>query len=322
LLEKQGDFVGVIEQYREAASIQGKPELQAQYEAAQQRVKAHIQSLKATGHAVEAAELESRLGAMSARGKNPAADWQDAVKAALKARNSGRPDEALTLMASAVSLAEKLQPRDWRLVEAIGQLAGFYQSQQKFTEAAAEYQRQLMVSEEVFGAQSPENAGPLMWLGNNSLLQHDYVSAERFYLRALELNEKTFGPTNYRVTGDLDALAALYVAQRKFEKAEPMLWRSLTIHESLYGFDDPKLWSDNLRLGDMYSQWGKFDKAEPYYRKLLALHEKDYGADDPRLCATLQVLANVLTNLGKVEEAQQLRQRIQVLMAARDQKRP
>lgn len=101
-----------------------------------------------------------------------------------------------------------------------------------------------------------------------------------------------------------------------------MLWRSLTIHEALYGFDDPKLWSDNLRLGDMYSQWGKFDKAEPYYRKLLTLHEKDYGVDDPRLCATLQVLANVLTNLGKVEEAQQLRQRIQVLMAARDQKRP
>ena len=71
LLEKQGDFVGAMEQYRAAASIQGKPELQAQYEAAQQRVKAHMQSLKGTGHAAEGVELESRLEAMSAPGKTP-----------------------------------------------------------------------------------------------------------------------------------------------------------------------------------------------------------------------------------------------------------
>lgn len=321
LLEKRGEFVGMMEQYREAASIQGHPEWQAQYEAAQQRVMAHVQSLKATGHAAEAVELESRLEAMSAAGKNPEADWRDAVKTALAARNAGRPEEALAAMTKAVSLAEKLQPRDWRLVEAIGQLAGFYQSQQKFAEAAAQYQRQLVVTAEVFGPQSPENAAPLTWLGNNSLLQHDYVSAERFYLRALELTEKTFGPTNYRVAGSLNDLAAMYIAQRKFEKAEPLLWRSLTIDEALYGFDNPNLWADNMRLGDMYSKWGKFEKAEPYYRKLLALHEKSYGADDPRLCPTLQALANVLTNVGKVDEAQQLRERSQVLMAAMGQKR-
>ena len=160
-------------------------------------------------------------------------------------------------MSKAVSLAEKLQPRDWRLVEAIGQLAGFYQSQQKFTEAAAEYQRQLVVSEEVFGPQSPENAGPLTWLGNNSLLQHDYVSAERFYFRALELNEKTFGRTNYRITDSLNQLGAMYIAERKFEKAEPVLWRSFTIDEALQGLDSPNLWVDNMRLGDMYSKWGQ-----------------------------------------------------------------
>jgi Tetratricopeptide repeat len=192
---------------------------------------------------------------------------------------------------------------------------------QKFAEAAAEFQRQLAVTAEVYGAESPENADPLTRLGSNALLQHDYVSAERDYFRALELTEKTLGPTNYRVKGNLDLLAEAYVAQRDFQKGEACLQRALAIDEALYGADNSNLWSGNLRLGDMYSKWGKFKEAEPYYRKLLALHEKDFGADDPRLCPTLEVLATVLTNLGRIDEAQQLRKRSQALMMAMNQKR-
>src|SRR5438105_3623628 len=108
-------------------------------------------------------------------------------------------EDSQAFLRTAVSLAEKLQPRDYRLTRTIGQLGRMYQNQQKFPEAAGEFRQQLAVTEEIYGAQSPENATPLMLLGTNALLQHDYISADRYYSRGLELNEKTFGPTSWRV---------------------------------------------------------------------------------------------------------------------------
>ena len=157
LLEKQGDFVGALGQYRQAAEIQHDDQMQAQYQSAEQRVNAHIQLFKSTGRSGEAAELESRLAAMRVISKNPAAEWQAAVDAGIKARGPDSVDKAQALFESAVALTEKLQPRDWRLIRTIGQLGATYQNAQKFSEAAAQFQRQLAVTTEVYGAQSPEN---------------------------------------------------------------------------------------------------------------------------------------------------------------------
>ena len=43
-----------------------------------------------------------------------------------------------------------------------------YQNWQKFSEDAATFQRQLAVTAEVYGAESPENATPLTNLGSNA----------------------------------------------------------------------------------------------------------------------------------------------------------
>ena len=96
---------------------------------------------------------------MRATSKNPAAEWQAAVDEGIKARGPDSVDKAQALFESAVALAEKLQPRDWRLIRTIGQLGATYQNAQKFSEAAAQFQRQLAVTTEVYGAQSPENGG-------------------------------------------------------------------------------------------------------------------------------------------------------------------
>jgi hypothetical protein len=110
---------------------------------------------------------------MSVPGKNPEADWQAAVDAGLAVMRTGNFDEGQARFRTALALAEKLQPRDWRFIRTIGQLAGMYQNGQKFAEAAAEYQRQLAVTAEVYGAESPENADPLM--GGISAASHPYL---------------------------------------------------------------------------------------------------------------------------------------------------
>ena len=319
-LEKKEDLIGALEQYRLAAETQRDDKARAQYAAAQKRINAHIQSLKVSGHSGEAAELESRLTATYAASNNPEAEWQASVDAGIDALGKGHYEDSQAFLRTAVSLAEKLQPRDYRLTRTIGQLGHMYQNQQKFPEAAGEFRRQLAVTEEIYGAQSPENATPLMLLGTNALLQHDYISAERYYSRGLELNEKTFGPTSWRVETDLLQLAEAYVHHRSFEKAEQCLQRALAINETLYGPDNYNLEHNTRRLGDLYSQWGKFDKSEPYYRRMLALEEKQYGPDSQMITPTLQLLADVLTNLGRVDEAQQLRKRSQALVMARGQK--
>jgi len=138
-LEKKEDLIGALEQYRLAAETQRDDKARAQYAAAQKRINAHIQSLKVSGHSGEAAELESRLTATYAASNNPEAEWQASVDAGIDALGKGHYEDSQAFLRTAVSLAEKLQPRDYRLTRTIGQLGHMYQNQQKFPEAAGEF---------------------------------------------------------------------------------------------------------------------------------------------------------------------------------------
>ena len=103
--------------------------------------------------------------------------------------------------------------------------------------AEAAYERELKVTEEIYGAQSANLAAPLQSLGRNALMQKDYASAEKFFFRAVDVNEKVYGEGSDKVAHSLLIAASVYIAQKDYAKAETYLVRALNIDESLFGHD-------------------------------------------------------------------------------------
>ena len=318
LLEKKGDFAGALEEYRHSADLQPDNAGQDEYKAAQQRFDERIKSLRAAGKSGEADSLQASLAAKGAEAQGLERQWNDALDEVRRDLSARRNDDAEKSAQSALALAERLRPRDRRLLQTIETLARVFIFENKLSEAQVQWQRQLDVSQELFGPLSLDNAHALEGLGGTAYLQKDYASAVNFYSRAIEISEKTLGPTEPRLLLELSWLAMTYQSQGAFDKAEPLILRALQARET--SGEHPIVVEQSVRqLGQLYFAWGKLDKAETYCRRSLAMLEKQYGASSPMLADSLQALADVLTKQNREPEAAQLRRRREVVLASEGQ---
>jgi tetratricopeptide (TPR) repeat protein len=319
-MEKKGDWSAAIDEYHKAALLDSSVDLRAkivraddlnpqnEYKYAQERLKEHIASLKAAGKTSQAAQLEA-----SVRGAEAAPSLSEKLDAALQAgakANSQRHfDEATLDYKQAVEIAEKIQPRDQRLASALDHLGNEYFGQDPAAAEAA-YERELKVTEEIYGAQSANLAAPLQSLGRNALMQKDYASAEKFFFRAVDVNEKVYGEGSDKVAHSLLIAASVYIAQKDYAKAETYLVRALNIDESLFGHDGVDLLMPLASVCTLYDKWGKPDKLEPCDRQLLVVLEKQFGPNSPQLVSTLTSEAQALRNLGRAKEAADVEDRL------------
>ena len=325
-LEKKGDWADAMDQYRKAsladASIDLRtkivrldaPDPQNEYKTAQGRLNEHIASLKAAGKSAEAAKLEASIQGLKASAG--ISEQLDAViQEGLQANEARHFDEAKADFQKAVDLAAQLQPHDQRLVTALDYL-GNENIGQNPAAAEAAFERELKVTEELYGAQSPNMGAPLESLGNNALIQKDYASAEKFYFRAVDLNEKAYGEGSDKVADTLVVATRVYLAQKDYEKAVPYLLRAVNIDESLLGKDSMRLAMPLTTLCYMYDQWKKPTKSEPCYRQLLIIGEKQFGANSPMLSPLLASESQALRALGRPTEADDVDQRLASIRAA------
>ena len=204
--------------------ISPNPELQ--YKSAKERFHQHLASLKAAGESAEAAKLEASVAALKAD-----TGLTEQIDAAMQAGSSSlmqrQWDESVRNYKQAVELGEKLQPHDGRLAIALGELGRITMGLQQFAEADSYFHRQMKVSEELYGAQSPMLSEPLQNLGMEAFAQHDVASAQQFFNRAIDLNLKAYGENSSGVSNSLRTLAGMYAFQKDFAKAEPILLRPL-----------------------------------------------------------------------------------------------
>lgn len=206
-LEKKGDWPGALENYRQAALDEpphkmGIPQLvfnaQHKYASAKERFQTHLASLRSSGKSAEAAALESRL---RERDSTAGLDekYHNAMQASAQAVTEKRFEDAETSAKEAIAIAEKLQPQDGRLSEAVGQLANVYSWRMDLKNALDTYKRQLLLAEKVYGPQSPQLARPLGNMAMTAVGLKDFASAEALFTRAIEVNEKTYGENSVGV---------------------------------------------------------------------------------------------------------------------------
>jgi superkiller protein 3 len=323
--EKKGDWATAIVLYRQAAATDttinshgsavrlDTPESQVEYEAAQNRLHAHLAHLRAAGKTAEAASLEASITSMQAS-SGLSEKLNLAMQAAFEAHSKRQFDEARRDYAKAVDLAEKLQPHDQRLASALNYLGMEYLGQD-FTKADEAFSRELKVVEELYGPQSPNVAGPLQSLGGSAFTQKNYAAAQKYYLRALEANEKGYGEMSTQVAMSLMPLAQLFFMQKQYDQAEPYLLRAVKI------YDSPPMQGDNMAmmpvdaLAHLYETWGKPEKAQLLEQRMISTIEKLYGPDSRFLVPVLTRQANSLRSLGRRDDAAQIDKRIQTIQA-------
>ena len=325
-LEKKGDWVAAMDEYRRAAgedaSVDARGKIrrcddrdpQRDYKDAQQRLAAHIAALKSAGKSTEAAELETN--ARSKQGATSLSEQLDAaMQAGAEADKLKHYDEALRHYQEAVQAAEKLQPHDMRLVTALDYVGNHYLGQNPAAAQSA-YERELKTAQELFGPQSSNLTGPLQSLGRNELIQKNYAAAEKFFFRAVDLNEKVFGEGSNKVAESLVQATSVYFVQKDYAKAEPYLLRAVRIAEALYGADNIGMVVPRAKLCALYDHWEKPDKAAACDQQLLVVLEKQYGAKSPVLVSTLVSEAKAFRSLGRSQEADKMDERVASIRAA------
>ena len=323
--EKNGDWIAALGNYRQASSDQPSMKVTGDnylrvdahnlYNLALQRFQKHLAELRSSGKSAEASALEAKWNS-SKSSSNLDAAYHDALQESQSALQQQRYDAAEIAAKKAIAIAEKIQPSDARLAEAIGQLGNVYAWRRDLKNASETFKRQLTLAEKIYGPQSPENSGALMNLGMLALQEKDFPTAETCFTRMYDLNQKTFGENSAGAADSLRGLAHVYQMESDFPKAEEILLRAVKIHETIYGPDNQRTALPWTSLCYVYDQWSKFDKSAPCHAHLVGMGEKLFGPDSPYLAQDLTGEAKALRQLGRNDEAVKVEQRLQSLQSA------
>ncbi|MGB6430585.1 MAG: tetratricopeptide repeat protein [Candidatus Acidiferrales bacterium] len=321
-LEKKGEWPDALVEYHRAAAAYASqdprttmirpddPNPVIESKAAQARFDAYIAALKAAGKSDEAASLQARLQSVQAP-LDPSEELDEALQAGVTAARARNFPDATQDFARAVAIADQLHPHDQRLITALNYLANM-ESAQDYAGSQALLERELQVSEEIYGAQSLKTAAPLEALAMNAMFHNDKAVAEKFYTNAVEVNERAFGANGEPVADALVYRSRIYFPQQ-LDKAETDLLRALNIEQSLYAADDMHLATVLGSLADLYDLWGKPDKSEAADHQLIAILEKQFGPADPILARPLASEAKALRSLGRTDEAAAIEQRLNAI---------
>jgi tetratricopeptide (TPR) repeat protein len=319
-LEKKGDWVDALKQDRTAALDEAREQkshlmgdsflssnvAREGYQAAQARYADHLRSLKASGNASEAAELEKNIQQM--QGSPELSEKTELLlETADTAFKEKRYEDAEKSYKEAIELAKQLPTGDENLIAALGRLSNTYAMLRDYTDAGTTLHQELEVIEKTFGPESPRVTDPLRLLGSLACGLKDYVSAERYFSRALEINEKTFGEKSSVTAESLRGMAGLYELQNRYDKAEPYLVRAVKANEALD--NDALVLNPLWGLCDVYDHLGKPQESQPYWHRATELMEKQVGQTSPDLVAGLTNEARALHRLGRDQEAAVLEER-------------
>jgi tetratricopeptide (TPR) repeat protein len=323
--ERAGDWVSALKNYRQATIDEpppitdGAPHLhydaQGKYESAQQRFQQHLADLRTKGKSSEAETLEARVKE-SGSAPNLGDKFHSAMLASKQAAQEKRFDDAETSAKEAVAIAEKIQPTDGRLLEAVGQLGNVYAWRLQYKDAGAAFNRQLALGEQLYGPQSGNLAPIFTSLALVALAQKDLDSAEKNFSRSLDLDQKTYGENSAEAATAVGGLSRVYFLRQDFPKAESAMLRRIKIFENLYGDTDYRVAIPLNSLCAFYDHQEMSEKSASCHARMVSLEEKQFGAESPYLVNDLNAEAQALRKLGRSDDAAKLEQRTQALQAA------
>lgn len=326
-LEKKGDWVAALEQYRKAVladeeimtnAVAGRAylvcgeECGKQFTAAKARFADYITALRKAGKTAEAADLEKKVAAL-----DTSAGTKDKVEMAMKAGDRAfqerKIDEAAKQYKEAVRLSESLPPGDDLRIAPLGRMGSAYAMQQNFTEASAMFHQQLALVEQAYGPDADKSVEPLHFLGQLAVWQRNFKEAESYWSRALAITEAASGDNDPRAVEQLRTMAGLYMFQSDWKTAEMYLLRAVKGAETAA---PDRVLMPLWGLCDMYDRAGNPQKSQPCWHRATELMAQQMGQNSPELAQSMTNEATALRKLGRTDEALKIEQRVAGLQGA------
>ncbi|MER6434477.1 tetratricopeptide repeat protein [Streptomyces sp900105245] len=160
-----------------------------------------------------------------------------------------------------------------------------------FDEAAAYYEKALLLLESIADVEDSDTASVYHNIGGLEFSRGDYAAAEMPARRAVAIRERALGQESELVAADKAALSPILFELGKMDEAEKLLREALQILESLYGADHYEVAISIGNLAAIAQSRGRLEEAEALYTRALGALEQHLGPEHPEI-------APVLHNLG------------------------
>ena len=171
--------------------------------------------------------------------------------------------------------------------------ANFLNEYARYEDAKHVYLSQIALSEEIYGAESPETAMSYNNIGTVLLYQGESSQALSYHLKALAIIKRVLG-TDYPVTATYyHNVGEVLNSQGNYPQALDYYQKALFIRERVLGKDHSDMAASYSSIGQVYYRQGDYSKALDYYFKALAIRERILGKDHPFAAISYSYIGDV-----------------------------
>jgi len=213
---------------------------------------------------------------LAAPGLEATATWDQVIREAIAAAQSGNFEVAEKHFEKACKLAEQPGAAPEQLPSSLNGLARVKVELGDYKRAGELFSKALDLAKSSKAPNNLQIASIESDIGTMYALQDRAPMAEPFFKSSLDRMEKQFGPRNERVARVQQQLGGIYLALGELTKAETLLLTSQRFYESEHRFGVEYL-AATRTLSQVYITRGDYKKASNLLEKALALAELTSG---------------------------------------------
>ncbi|REJ79316.1 MAG: serine/threonine protein kinase [Acidobacteria bacterium] len=215
----------------------------------------------------------------------------------------GRYDESVEVKKEAISIAERFEGEDRKMIPVLLSNLGFsYLSLGLLEEAAENFEKALVEVRSRGSVGTIDEAGILRDLGKVSLAKGELSEAEASIRKGYETYAKALGEGSFYTLDTANWLARVYLERAETEKAERLLTRTLEAERESYP-DGNILTSFTMSLlGEIDTRRGNLKAGESKHREALEFMTVTFKEPNPHIASIRTRLASNLIAQERPEE--------------------
>lgn len=221
------------------------------------------------------------FGMLSAVQGSPVSEFEQLTQKGSDAMSSQQYAQAEPSFSRALALANSFGEKDYRLPQAIANLAEAYSNQCKYKEAEQLYRRLLDIRIRNSGPESLDTSEAFFTLGKIlETRKATYPQAVEFFQKDIALKRKKLGANSTEVLRRIQYLATSFWIHRRPAEAIPLFEESIAMAQRQKYVDETDIGFNKTHLAECYSRTGNKQKAYITATEALRILEKHYAAND------------------------------------------
>ena len=228
-------------------------------------------------------------------------------------RNTGRLEEAFTMMSGAKEIYEGLEDQDTPRSELRDQsprhlvarlhshLAVAHRVQGEYDAAVDLAEQALETFRETLTPNHPQMVATLSVIAGVRMLQGRHEEAYRIYRDALDRQERGVGPWDPRTVGTIRNVARAASSLDRLSEADSLLDRALVVADSIHGSDSAPSADVHWELGNLALQTRDYVEAESHLRA--ALRQRESASAHGDVDELVGLLTVALEGQGRFDDA-------------------